>query len=304
MADENATAPDAETSNDASGQTEATSAGTTAATSDAVAAPEYDWRQGLPDDLATVASKFTSPAAALKSYKELESRLGKSVSLPGKDATPEEIAAFRKRALGVPDSADGYEIKLPEGLELTDDLQSSLTAFKERMHAAGASPAVVQEAVAFELETAQRLDEARKADMAKRAEEAISTLKSEWRGADYERNVELAKRAVKTFDGDGEFAKFLETAEVDGIRAGDHPQFLKLFAKVARGMTEDTVHIGPSRDEAETLQERANEARAKRNEARQKGDYKAVERYDAEERQLLSRLHGSAPIVGSQGRVA
>jgi hypothetical protein len=38
------------------------------------------------------------------------------VKIPGADAKPEEIAAFRE-AMGVPDKAEGYEIKLPEGLD-------------------------------------------------------------------------------------------------------------------------------------------------------------------------------------------
>jgi hypothetical protein len=66
------------------------------------------WRDTLPDDLKGWAEKFDSPATALKSHRELEKKLGKSVTLPGKDATPEEVQAFHKK-LGVPDSAAEYK---------------------------------------------------------------------------------------------------------------------------------------------------------------------------------------------------
>lgn len=38
------------------------------------------------------------------------------VKIPGADAKPEEVKAFRE-ALGVPETAEGYELKLPDGLD-------------------------------------------------------------------------------------------------------------------------------------------------------------------------------------------
>jgi len=302
MADENATAPDADetTAEIENGATDQASEATTAT---AEASPAVDWRADLPEHLAKTGAKFTSPADAVKSYAELEKRLGKSVVIPGKDATPDEIAAYHKR-LGVPDSPDGYEITLPEGIELTEQMQTTLSDFRARMHAKGASPAVVQEAVAFELEAAARMEEARTAEMAQATQAQLEALKKEWRGADFDRNVEMAKRATKAFDSTGEFSKFLDTAEVDGVKAGDHPQFLKMFATIARRMSEDTVHIAPTGDEAQSIHEQANDLRAQRNEAMRKGDKQTAARLDAAERDLLSKLSGNAPVVGRGGRAA
>src|SRR3546814_19750509 len=75
-----------------------------------------DWRTEISEPgLRRVAEKFTSPAEVVKSYAALQSRLGRSVVKPGPDAAPEELAAYR-RQLGVPESAAGYEVRLPEEL--------------------------------------------------------------------------------------------------------------------------------------------------------------------------------------------
>ncbi|MCQ4159768.1 hypothetical protein NON00_07485 [Roseomonas sp. GC11] len=64
-----------------------------------------------------VPEKFWDPAtntlrvdALLKSYRELEKRLSQRFVAPGPDSPAEEQARFR-RALGVPDSPDGYDVQ-------------------------------------------------------------------------------------------------------------------------------------------------------------------------------------------------
>jgi hypothetical protein len=62
-------------------------------------------------------SKSENPWHALaKSYANAEQQIGKlanRVAIPGENASPEELQAFRK-AIGVPDSADAYEYKAPD----------------------------------------------------------------------------------------------------------------------------------------------------------------------------------------------
>ena len=75
-----------------------------------------DWRAAIGEPgLRRVAEKFASPAEVVKSYAALQSRLGRSVVKPGPDAGPEELAAYR-RQLGVPDSAEGYDVTLADDL--------------------------------------------------------------------------------------------------------------------------------------------------------------------------------------------
>jgi hypothetical protein len=75
--------------------------------------------------------------ALLKSYIELERRLSQRFAPPGEDA-PEEDRLRWRRALGVPDSPDGYEVTAPNEL-LTPD-----ATVNQRLHEAGFNARQVQ----------------------------------------------------------------------------------------------------------------------------------------------------------------
>jgi hypothetical protein len=73
----------------------------------------------------------------LKSYLELERKLGSMVALPADEADTEAYARLR-RALGVPESADAYEIASPNTLL---DPSPEINA---KLHAAGFTPQQAQ----------------------------------------------------------------------------------------------------------------------------------------------------------------
>lgn len=93
-----------------------------------------------------VPEKFRDPAtgevrveALLKSYLELEKRLSRSVALPdGGQPLGAEDRTRLMAALGVPDTADGYEVAMDHGLFQVD------AEMNRRMHAAGFTPDQVQ----------------------------------------------------------------------------------------------------------------------------------------------------------------
>ena len=81
--------------------------------------------------------KYKSLPDLLKGAAHASKKLGEKtegmVKVPGENATPEEIAAYRK-AMGVPDKPDAYEIKRPEGKEY--DVEGE-KAFKALAHEHG-----------------------------------------------------------------------------------------------------------------------------------------------------------------------
>ena len=272
----------------------------------AASAPETSWRDSLDDDLKSWANKFDSPAAALKSHRELEKRLGKSVVMPGEDAKPEEIQAFRKKVLGTPDSPEGYKLTLPEHVpqEVRDNPLSDplVQKFVEQSHALGKSPDQVQADLNLFYEAMDSIQEQAQQAAAQRAQQGIDALKQEWRG-DFEPNTVYAQRAVKQFDADGQFKQFLETETIGGIPVGNHPAFARFFAKVGRALSEDSVQLEPTETEIASYNEQANAIRAKRNEALARGDQASARRFDEEERAIYARM-GNQPIVGTAGRSA
>lgn len=91
--------------------TTATTESAKAATPPATATQPIGWDSDLAPELRTaIAPKgWKSKDDAIKSYLDLERKItSKGVLLPGKDATPEDVQAFRT-AMGVPPSPDKYD---------------------------------------------------------------------------------------------------------------------------------------------------------------------------------------------------
>src|SRR5690606_11096008 len=127
-----------------------------------------DWREQLAngdEKLLSVLKRYTSP----KSWSDAAFALRQKMSsgelkraAPGKDAKPEEIAAWRKE-MGIPESPDKYDLTLEGGLVIGDEDKPYISKFTERMHGKNASNEVVKEAVSayyeiVEEQKQQRLD--------------------------------------------------------------------------------------------------------------------------------------------------
>lgn len=260
-----------------------------------------DWRAAISEPgLRRVAEKFASPAEVVKSYAALQSRLGRSVVKPGPDAGPEELAAYR-RQLGVPDSAEGYDVTL------ADDLPAALRGgpagaslqqdFLKAMHEAGASNAVVQKALDWYYGMAAQGLAQQEKGAAERRAEAEAGLRREW-GGDHQRNLTFAQRAVRSF-GDDAFVDFLESQEVEGVKLGDHPAFVRAFAAIGRAMGEDQPLVGEGERGGGSLQARIDALHALQQSDPGRYASRAVQ---SELQSLYARLYGGQPVVGSEGR--
>ncbi|MBL6934028.1 MAG: hypothetical protein ISR48_01310 [Alphaproteobacteria bacterium] len=75
--------------------------------------------------------------AMAKSYADMERRAAHMVRVPGEDASAEDVAQYR-RAMGIPENAEGYEITFG------DDLIESDAEVNKALHAAGFSQAQTQ----------------------------------------------------------------------------------------------------------------------------------------------------------------
>jgi hypothetical protein len=161
----------------------------------------------LPDNLkAVVANKgWKSPADAAKSYDELfrfvgADKAGRGLVLPDPSkATPEEIAAFRSKAAsvagGVPDKPEGYEIKLPDDFPDPEFAGVASAILHKRQIPKADAQALMADFTAQVME-GHKAQAAAEAAENKKQDEA---LRAEW-GVDYEKKVEIARRAVKALD--------------------------------------------------------------------------------------------------------
>ncbi len=143
------------------------------------------------------ASKYKSPLDAVKSDFHKEKLIGKKgVVVPTDKSTPEEVSAFRK-ALGVPDKPEGYQLKpaeLPEGLTWSDDLAKPFADIAHKHNIPpGAMNEIIGQYVAMQKLTAEETGRMFQAELDK----GMQTLKDTWKN-ETEKNLGLSARVAKT----------------------------------------------------------------------------------------------------------
>ena len=164
--------------------------------------------------------KYAKPKDLLAEYVRLMEREKKSVVLPDENASEDDLKAYRK-ALGVPESADGYSLPKSEADEAFKSWYKA-TAFD-----AGLSKAQAKKFFeAYLTEDVRRAEEAQRAKE-KRAEDSTLALKKEW-GDSADVNYALAKRAFKEL-GDAGFRKFIKDNNLES-----DPALIKTFYSIAR----------------------------------------------------------------------
>jgi hypothetical protein len=196
------------------------------------------WLDRLPESLTEAKptlGKFKTFEDLAKSYSALQTVIGKkanAVTVPNEKSTPEEIAAFRK-AIGAPDSAEGYKLKpeqLPEGLTWDDELAKG---FAEIAHKHHIPPAAMQELTArFVASESAKLEQYAKAATAE-LETGRTELKKEF-GANFDKSIVMAKRVAQTVGLD---------PNSPGLR---DPNVVKALVRFGGMISEDKLSAGNS----------------------------------------------------------
>lgn len=176
--------------------------------------------------------RFASPQDFYKSYRALEQRLSSGElkkALP-ENATPEQITEWRKDN-GIPESPEGYDTTLPDGLVIGENDKPLVNEFLKAMHGANASPTAVKAALSayYNIVADQQADWVNKSDAVKA--ETEETLRAEW-GPDYRKNLNLA---LSTLDMLGAEAKqaILNAQGADAMLM-NNPHVLRGLATLAR----------------------------------------------------------------------
>lgn len=269
---------------------------------------EQDWRDlaaGEDKKLRNRLGQFTSVTDLAKAEFEARQKLSNAIFRPGKGAKDEEVAAFRK-ALGVPEAADKYEVALPDDLPEhvnAEEIKAALPSFLEVAHAAGATPEVVNAVVGWYAKTLadqdpNTLNAARAvAELHANQDQWADELRNEWRGDEYQENVLIGGAALREFGGE----EAIEVIEQSGL--GNHPAILRMMAKIGRvtGMSEHRFVPADGPNGAANLESEHDKLTEQIFEAQDRGEYEKAAAL-SEQRQALSRRLGSGPIVGHEGR--
>jgi hypothetical protein len=174
---------------------------------------------------------WKDPDAMAASVRELEGKFlsGDKVVLPKDGDSPEIVEAFHK-AIGRPDAADKYDLKLGEGEEVNDDLAKVM---REAAFKAGV-PASMFAAMAEPFNAYMRgVMEQHEAGQVQQRDAGVAEYKAEV-GDKFNTHIAAGNKAMRLLEMTGE--------DIAGIEAGlGTKKTLALFAKLGMGMGEDIL---------------------------------------------------------------
>ena len=190
------------------------------------------WTDKLPADMEGRDSlaRFKTVADLAKSYRNMETLVGKKTLIPTEKSTPEEVSAYRK-ALGIPENVEDYKIKpetLPDGVGWNDENGKTFAKIALENNV---PPAAMKKIVA-------EYGKMRVAEMQAMAEEfdarkvaGADSLRKTW-GADFEKNLAVAQQAAK-----------LAGVNAESFGFGD-PEVVKGFVRLASQLSDDKLVSG------------------------------------------------------------
>src|SRR3990172_5844507 len=262
---------------------------------------DQGWRSDLPEDLRKTAERFASKADAVRAIESFRKRESQ-VRVPGKDATDDEKAAYRK-AVGIPDKAELYEFPEIKGQEVTDEIKASRQVWSKRFYELGIPKDTAKNLSKMVNEDALKYQTSQiEADktFAISQEEA---LKSEWKD-DFDKNKTFANRAfMQMATRAGLNMEDLSKIETKAGRFLMHrAEMLRIFSVIGREMSEGTLGPALSDDERDTVNDQVKDVRKQIAEAQESGNSKRADQLYAKEQKMLAKM-GNKSIVGASGRM-
>jgi hypothetical protein len=197
-----------------------------------------DWREklaGKDDKMLARLKRFQSPANVLKSWRELEQKIssGEFKKQPGKEATPEQLAEWRKEN-GIPEKPDDYKFDLGGFIPAEAD-KPILEGFKALAHEQSLSPDIANKMVGWYF---QQQEQAVSQQVAADKEYHLNSqveLRAEW-GPEFRVNVNAMNNFLDATMPEGLKDRVFGARLADGKLLGDDPHALRWLAQLARDM--------------------------------------------------------------------
>ena len=182
-----------------------------------------DFRNQLPEEIRehpSLQSIKDLPNLAL-SYVNAQRLIGADKIPIPKNPTEEDLSNIYNK-LGRPEQPNGYKIQADNVYVTEQDVNT----YQDIAHRLGLNTQQAQGILDYYKSQIQLSTETLSKDQEKLREEVATQLRAEW-GGDYEQNVQLANQAVADMVG----KDLLDMELKDGTKVGNHPSFIKAFAK-------------------------------------------------------------------------
>ena len=203
-----------------------------------------DWREKYAgDDKAKLNTlgRYATPKDALDAMFSARGELQKVLSTlpPGKDATPEQIKAYRT-AQGVPEQAEGYFDALPKGIVFGEADKPVVMSYLNKAHERGDSPQSVAEnlAIYHQAQTAAVAEMQKNDNLAK---EAFENQMRQELGGEYQANMTKLQNLL-----DSAFPKELSQALMNARLGDDKATPLMLNPGFVKGMINLARELNPT----------------------------------------------------------
>lgn len=206
------------------------SAATTAITAANGAGDQASWINSVPENAREYVTNkgWKSQTDLLTGYQNLESKLGANRVVIPKDGDTAAEAEFRK-ALGVPEAADKYDVKLPETATEAD--KAFLSTAKGWFHEAGLTPKQAQALAAKWNEYGGKVSAEADAAWKTQNEADFKALQTEL-GKDYDASMAAAQKALRAgAKAAGLDPKVASEAMEQALGAAGYAKFLAFFGK-------------------------------------------------------------------------
>jgi hypothetical protein len=164
-------------------------------------------------------------------------KAGRGIIVPKPDDKPEVWREFYAKVGGVPADPSGY--KIPDTLT-TDPMAKQFTEFA---HKSGIPPVFVSGMLEWYQQHSKTMAESMVTEFEKKSEAELASLKDEWKGDEYDKNIELARRTAKAFiphANKEELADMLTRME----GAVGTKTLMKMFASMGSAISEDNFVMG------------------------------------------------------------
>ena len=171
----------------------------------------------------------------LEGFVGLKATEGK-VFVPDKDSSDDVKAAFFKE-LGVPDKSAEYtidKVDVPEGIGFTGEIRDE---YRQLFHNLKLSQGQANKLFKAHMSIETEMFKAKQAEADKATEKAIDTLKTEY-GADYDKNVSIATKALKEYMSEDAFTRLKDKGFTSD------PDVVEMFYRVGKTIIDDSVLTG------------------------------------------------------------
>lgn len=199
-----------------------------------------DWRDrfaGSDEKMLKHLNRFASPEGIYKAWRTLDRRRNDGSLLPARPETDDEntLAEWRK-AVGAPESPDGYAVDIPEDVSEID--RAALGEVFKEMHHQGIPASQAKPLIDKYFDIMRAGSEARANQDIEFRRESEDALRNEW-GPEYRPNINAIGLLIDSHGDKALFERMQGARYEDGTRFGDDPATLKFLASIAREVHPD-----------------------------------------------------------------